>query len=167
LFRFILFVVVVSKLTLSARVLSRFTPVVVAVLEFFMLGRRTSTAVALSLGMCCCGFIIAGIGDLVFNLAAYSLALFSCLSQALYLITVDRTGRELGMQSHELLYYNSLLSLLVLLPMVLWTGELKSALFEFEGWTSPLFLFCLVMMLLLGMSLNYCQFLCTQGKQPL
>lgn len=147
-------------------VLKRFTPLLVAAAEFVLFGKRTSRRVLAALALCMIGFILAGLGDLVFDARAYALAMISCASQGAYMISVDHVGRALEMQSHELLYYNSLLSLLVILPWVVYTGEMQSALFEYAGWSSPLFLFALSAMILLGMSLNYTMFLCTQVSAP-
>lgn len=144
-------------------VLKRFTPLVVVGLEYALYRRIATSRVLVSLALCASGFVLAGLGDLVFDAGAYGLAISSCVSQALYLMSVDRVGRELGLASHELLYYNSLLSLVALAPFVAATGEMRQALFEFQGWTDTTFLTCLLIMLLLGISLNYCQFLCTQG----
>jgi len=148
-------------------VLKRFTPALVALAEFVLFGRRVSRLVVTSLLLVTVGFVVAGAGDLVFDLKAYSLALLSCTLQAGYLIVAERSGRELALQSHELLFYNSLLSLPFLLSLVTWSGELGEALFVYPFWSSPTFLVCLCAMVLMGMSLNYTQFLCTQVNSPL
>lgn len=143
-------------------VLKRFTPLLVASAEWVWFGRRTSPRVMAALALCTGGFVLAGLGDLVFDAKAYALAMISCASQAAYMISVERVGKALEMQSHELLYYNSLLSLSMILPWVLYTGELHASLFEYPHWNSPLFLAALGMMVLLGISLNWTMFLCTQ-----
>ena len=145
-------------------VLKRFTPILVAGMELLLLGRRTSSKVTASLALCAGGFVLAGMGDLVFDARAYALAMLSCASQAAYLMSVERVGKELQMQSHEMLFYNSALSLLLLTPIVLATGELQACITEYTRWSDPTFIACFTLMLAFGMSLNYCQFLCTQGQ---
>lgn len=146
-------------------VLKRFTPIIVAVIEYVLWKRTTTRMVTMSLLLCASGFILAGLGDLVFDFGAYTLAIASCVSQALYLINVDKVGKELSLTSHELLYYNSLISLFLLAPFVWLTGELHASLFIYDGWSNPTFLIGLIVMLALGTSLNYFQFLCTQGQE--
>lgn len=147
-------------------VLKRATPILVAVMEYAWLKRRSTRMVVASLALCMAGFILAGLGDLVFDAKAYALALVSCASQAMYLLQVDKVGKELQVNSHELLYYNSLISLVLLTPVVLLTGELRESLFVYDRWSDPWFLASLFVMLLFGMSLNFFQFLCTQGQPP-
>ena len=148
-------------------VLKRATPIIVAVLEYVWFHRTSTRLVITSLALCMSGFVLAGLGDLVFDANAYGLALLSCGSQAMYLLQVDKIGRELQMNSHELLYYNSLISMFILTPVVLLTGELHQSLFVYNRWSDPIFLICLLLMLFFGMSLNGLQFLCTQTNSPL
>ncbi|KAK3255046.1 hypothetical protein CYMTET_35759 [Cymbomonas tetramitiformis] len=73
------------------------------------------------------GTLVAGIGDLSFDLKGYAMACTSCLLQSTYLLCVQKTGVENGIDSNTLLLYNSILSIPVLMIIVLLDGEYGSA----------------------------------------
>lgn len=144
-------------------VLKRLTPVMVLVGKFLMGGGTPSKQVTLSVVTVVSGCIMAGFGDLSFDLRGYSAALISCALQTSYLLLVERTGTEKGFNSMELLLYNGILSLPVLLIIILVTGEVWDS-FESirsQSQESLAFLPLLFASLLMGSLLNYCLFLCT------
>ncbi len=57
----------------------------------------------------------------------------SCTLQATYLILVERTGAERGVGSVELLMYNSVISIPVLLFLVVARGEVQPAWEDFHS----------------------------------
>ena len=93
----------------------------------------------------------------------------SCTLQATYLILVERTGAERGVGSVELLMYNSVISIPVLLFLVVARGEVQPAWEDFHsawaasGWFPLLFALCGVM----GCFLNFSLFLCTMNNSAL
>lgn len=144
-------------------VLKRLTPVMVLVGKSFMGGAIPSKQITLSVLTVVSGCIMAGFGDLSFDLSGYSAALISCALQTSYLLLVERTGTEKGFNSMELLLYNGILSLPVLLIIILGTGEVWDS-FEsmrIQSRESLAFLPLLLVSLLMGSLLNYCLFLCT------
>lgn len=98
------------------------------------------------------------------HMAAPLTGLFVCLQQATYLLLVERSGGEKGMTSLELLLYNSILSLPVLVLLIFATGEVYEsvpAIFTTAASHGSYFLFNLVISLFIGVLLNYSLFLCT------
>jgi len=71
--------------------------------------------------------IIAALGDFSLDLLGYSLALTSVFFQTAYLVLVERSAAEDGLSSVELMYYNSFLSLPVLVFLITVTGEFTLA----------------------------------------
>lgn len=144
-------------------VLKRLTPVMVLVGKVLMGGGAPSNQIILSVITVVSGCIMAGFGDLSFDLSGYSAALISCALQTTYLLLVERSGTEKGFNSMELLLYNGILSLPVLLIIVVGTGEVWDS-FESlrrQSHESLAFLPLVLASLLMGSLLNYCLFLCT------
>ena len=150
--------------------LKRATPLVVLGWGVVGEGKFPKREVALSVGTTVLGCIVAGIGDISFDLYGYAFAFTSCLLQAAYLITVQKTGAEKGVDSTSLLLYNSLLSIPPLIVLVILDGSLAaslSSLREREELRSGPFLFSMANALLLGVLLNYALFLCTECNSAL
>ncbi|CAM6030664.1 unnamed protein product [Sphagnum balticum] len=144
-------------------VLKRLTPVMVLVAKFVLGGALPSKEITLSVMTVVSGCIMAGIGDLSFEWSGYSAAFISCALQSTYLLLVERSGSEKGFNSMELLLYNGLLSLPVLIGIIFATGEVWNSAERIilESKTSLMFLPLLAASLMMGSLLNYCLFLCT------
>ena len=150
--------------------LKRATPLVVLAWGVVGEGKYPKREVALSVATTVLGCIVAGFGDLSFDLHGYAFAVISCLLQAAYLITVQKTGAEKGVDSTSLLLYNSLLSIPPLVALVIFDGSLAAAISALqirEELRSGPFCFAMVNALLLGVLLNYALFLCTECNSAL
>eukprot|EP01116_Phalansterium_solitarium_P003744 TRINITY_DN14563_c0_g1_i1.p1 TRINITY_DN14563_c0_g1~~TRINITY_DN14563_c0_g1_i1.p1 ORF type:complete len:341 (-),score=99.19 TRINITY_DN14563_c0_g1_i1:279-1301(-) len=145
--------------------LKRMIIVVVLAFEKAFLNKSSSSRVKLSAAVIVTGILIAGYGDLAFDPAGYFWAAASCFVQASYLIYVAKKGIE-GVDSHGMLFYNSLLSLPLVFPAVWLSGE-WAAIQTYPHLSNPYFQASFVMNLLLGSSLNYAIFLCTSYTSPL
>lgn len=149
--------------------LKRLTPVLIIVGKFAMGDGLPPRPVLLSVTTIVIGCIIAGFGDLSFDIVGYFLAFTSCVLQSTYLILVEKSGKEQGFNSHELLLYNAILSLPVLLVLIICSGEGLAALAALNQQTHapnsffPLLIFSLAM----GALLNYSLFLCTLWNSAL
>eukprot|EP01118_Nematostelium_gracile_P000866 TRINITY_DN10865_c0_g1_i1.p1 TRINITY_DN10865_c0_g1~~TRINITY_DN10865_c0_g1_i1.p1 ORF type:complete len:312 (-),score=65.33 TRINITY_DN10865_c0_g1_i1:4-939(-) len=147
-------------------VLKRMSTIFVMVGESIVLKKHSSFELKQSVFVIVAGAIIAGAGDLSFDLYAYFMACVSCVAQAAYLIYVAKTGAEKDLNSFGLLFYNSLLAVPFVLLVAIATGELTAArdyphLFDFR------FQILLLMNLILGSLLNYSLFLCTTVNSAL
>lgn len=144
----------------------RLTIAVVMVLEYFLLKKVPSKAIVLTVVVMSVGTVVAGLGDVSFDLTGYTMAIASCVLQALYLVVVAKKEKDLDLNTFGLLFYNSVLSL----PFVFLAGFLKSeysAAYTYPRWHEWSFLFNLLMACALGAFLNYSIFLCTLVNSPL
>ncbi|KAF6135658.1 hypothetical protein GIB67_028229 [Kingdonia uniflora] len=80
----------------------------------------------------------------------------------MYLVLVEKSGAEDVLSSVKIMFYNSLLSLLVLLFLIIATGEFPNFVsILFDKASSLSFLVVLIISLVMGIVLNYTMFLCT------
>eukprot|EP00898_Chlorokybus_atmophyticus_P005077 jgi/Chlat1/5570/Chrsp369S05364 len=142
-------------------VLKRLTPCVVLAMGGLVDRKLPSRNVSLSVMVTVLGCVVAGIGDLAFDLKGYAFACMSCLLQSAYLLCVQKTGVEKGISSSTLLAYNALLSIPPLFVIAAATGELSTAITALRLPHSVGFWFALIMTVAGGMLLNYALFLCT------
>jgi len=126
-------------------------------------GARVTASTLLTVGGC----ILAGAGDLAFDTRAYSFALTSCVLQTCYLLAVERAKG--GLSSHELLLYNSLLSVPLLLLICVLDGELLTAPASLRrlAYSGIADVATLVAAIILGVALNFSIFLCTRINSAL
>ena len=147
--------------------LKRLTPAFVLLASAFS-GRPPPPTVVMSTLLTVAGCVVAGIGDLAFDARAYALAVASCITQTAYLLTVERAKQ--GLSSHELLLYNSLLSVPFLLLMCILDGELASAptsLARLARTGGLPGLVTLAGAVFQGVLLNFSNFLCTRVNSAL
>eukprot|EP00271_Cylindrocystis_brebissonii_P009103 TRINITY_DN23753_c0_g1_i1.p1 TRINITY_DN23753_c0_g1~~TRINITY_DN23753_c0_g1_i1.p1 ORF type:complete len:373 (+),score=66.26 TRINITY_DN23753_c0_g1_i1:458-1576(+) len=142
-------------------VMKRLTPVMVLGAKWLLGDAPPPLQVTLSVLTVVAGCILAGLGDLTFDAMGYLMALTSCALQTTYLIMVERSGTEKGYNSNELLLYNAVLSLPVLILLTWGTGELRFALPALTTLLGTNFLWLVIVSLLMGCLLNYALFLCT------
>jgi solute carrier family 35 protein len=149
----------------------RLTPaVVMACNRAWRLAPDPSRAKALSVAVIVLGCVVAGAGDLEFDLGGYVSGFASCLLQAAYLIAVDRTGAERGVGSAELMTYNALLSAPLLLLATFATGELSAGVARVTRGVAESdggFLATFASALFAGALLNFSLFLCTLANSAL
>ncbi|BBG95377.1 UDP-N-acetylglucosamine transporter family [Prunus dulcis] len=82
--------------------------------------------------------------------------------QTMYLVLVEKSGAEDGLSSVEIMYYNSFLSLPVLMFLIVATGEFPNSLLLLIAKSNSFyFLVILILSFVMGIVLNYTMFLCT------
>lgn len=107
---------------------------------------------------------VAGFGDLSFNPRAYLFGFASVLSQALYLLLVQKHADDIG--AAESLHLNSYNTLPMLLLCSVLSGELHLALHDF-ALSSIGFILTFTVVIVFGCLLNYMLFLCTTYNSAL
>ncbi|KAG2438204.1 hypothetical protein HXX76_005808 [Chlamydomonas incerta] len=151
-------------------VLKRLTPMMVLTVKSIIRKRWPRLEISLSVLLVVAGCVVAGIGDLSFDLLGYLFALMSCTMQAAYLLLVEFQGEE-GVSTSEMLYYNAITSLPFLLLVCAATGEaaaLPAAYAAALAAHGPVALWTtLVSCSLFGCLLNYALFLCTVNNSAL
>jgi solute carrier family 35 protein len=141
-------------------VLKRLSTFFVLIGETVFLKKHSTWELKQAVLLIVAGAVIAGAGDLTFDLFAYIMALLSCFAQAAYLIFVAKSGAETGINSFGLLLYNSLLAIPFMVVIVIGTGELSDVQ-TYPHWSNTEFQVCFWINLVLGSLLNYSMFLCT------
>ncbi|KAG2450812.1 hypothetical protein HYH02_004647 [Chlamydomonas schloesseri] len=151
-------------------VLKRLTPMMVLTVKAVIRKRWPRLEISLSVLLVVAGCVVAGIGDLSFDLLGYLFALMSCTMQAAYLLLVEFQGEE-GVSTSEMLYYNAITSLPFLLLVTAATGEaaaLPAAYAAAVATHGPVALWAtLVSCSLFGCLLNFALFLCTVNNSAL
>jgi len=147
-------------------VLKRLVTLFVLVGERVFMHKYASSDIHKSVVVIVAGAIIAGAGDITFDLLAYVMACGSCFAQAAYLIYVAKTGAEKDLNSFGLLFYNSLLAI-PFVALIAYVNDEFTLVSEYTNLWDAKFQFCLIVNLALGSLLNYSMFLCTTVNSPL
>jgi len=145
--------------------LRRFTTFIVIVAEFLLLGKRVPKDEFNSVVLMVVGAMIAGWGDLTFDMYGYLLTVLNCVVTAVYLVLIAKKSKETGLNTVGLMFYNNLLSLPFLVGLVVVTEW--DTLANFDGWSSVGFHFFFWMSAILAFALNYFVFLCSTVNSPL
>ncbi|XP_022084810.1 UDP-galactose/UDP-glucose transporter 7-like [Acanthaster planci] len=120
-----------------------------------------SLFVVVSIAVMTLGCVFTGLGDLTFDLAAYTFGLLSVFSQALYLTLVQSLSlQENTLSAAGIAYLNSLNCLVPLLLYTAYTSEFARV-WDFPDLHSSRFLLAFLVVISMGCALNYSVFLCT------
>mmetsp|Transcript_10192 Transcript_10192/g.25578 ORF Transcript_10192/g.25578 Transcript_10192/m.25578 type:complete len:343 (+) Transcript_10192:193-1221(+) len=144
--------------------LRRFTTVLVMLFQYFFLKRSTPRDEALTVFGMIFGASIAAAVDLNASFIGYIEVLLNCLFTALYLVDIQYRSAETQLNSYGLMYYNCVLSLPVIFPIMLF--ELESVL-EYPLLRDPTFLFWFFMSGILAFYINFFIFQCSTLNSPL
>jgi len=151
-------------------VIKRLTPMIVLVFKAIVRKHWPPVQIIASVVMVVVGCIVAGVGDLMFDLSGYVFCLLSCACQAAYLLLVEFKGHDEATSS-ELLYYNSITALPLLLGIAVAAGEVHALPLAYAvgiqthgaSWLWTAILSCSFM----GCLLNYALFWCTTTNTAL
>ncbi|ESN92315.1 hypothetical protein HELRODRAFT_122800, partial [Helobdella robusta] len=150
-------------------VIKRCAPVVILILGVAILNKPLpQVSVCLSVGMITGGCIVAGYGDLTFEPWSYLCGFSSVLSQAIYLLLVQKHASDFG--AAESLHLNSFNTLPLLLIISLVAQEFNTALKQFLLNIITLnigFILTFTAVIVFGCLLNYLLFLCTTYNSAL
>ncbi|CAI5522755.1 unnamed protein product [Closterium sp. Naga37s-1] len=141
-------------------VLKSATTPFVLLLDYLLRAKRASLRVQLSVYMTALGGVIAGTGDLTFDLPGYVLALSSALATAAYVVIVGKLGEELQLDSFTLLLYNNCWSLPFSFLLLALNGELPAVQRVLQS-RDAMFLTCFVLSCASAFVLNLATYLCT------
>ncbi|CAL1536676.1 unnamed protein product [Lymnaea stagnalis] len=147
-------------------VLRRFSILFTMVAEYYILSIRPSRFVQVTVYLMILGAVIAAGADLAFDLVGYTFILLNDLTTAANGVYTKQKLEAKGLGKYGLLYYNSLLMLLPMFMLTVYSGELGEAL-VFTEWTDPLFLVQFILSCLMGFVLNYSIILCTSHNSAL
>lgn len=146
--------------------LRRFTLLFTILLERYWLKKTHDWPTLSAMGIMIGGALIAAATDLTFNPSGYAAVLCNDLLTSLYLIMVKNTPATNGLSTTGMLFYNSTLSLPMLLMAMIYMGEPRAVL-TYPQLYSPNFLLVLFLASALGLSINHSTFVCTRINEPL
>jgi len=149
----------------SYGVVKRLAPLATVTVEYIVLGKVYSLQTYGTLIMMIFGTILASKNDLNSVADGWMYGLLSCLLQACCLVLVKKSGVEGDLGIFGLCYYHSLFSFVLLTLLVLLSGEYQYA-HQHDALTNWTFFVLVLVSSVVGIVLNFVQFLCSQRTTP-
>eukprot|EP01119_Soliformovum_irregulare_P019350 TRINITY_DN609_c0_g1_i2.p1 TRINITY_DN609_c0_g1~~TRINITY_DN609_c0_g1_i2.p1 ORF type:complete len:315 (+),score=39.46 TRINITY_DN609_c0_g1_i2:147-1091(+) len=143
----------------------RLTTFIVIVWQYILLKKTVPTDEFASVVVMILGATVAGGGDLDASVWGYLLTIANCVTTAWYLVLINKTTEDTGLQTFGLMFYNNILSMPIMVIAVLLT-EIPQ-LMEYPHWLNPGFIFTFILSSSLAIVLNYFVFLCSTVNSPL
>ncbi|KAJ3679505.1 hypothetical protein LUZ60_017516 [Juncus effusus] len=140
--------------------LRRTTVVFTMLVEFLLTKQKYTPPVFGSVALIVFGAFIAGARDLSFDVYGYGMVFLANITTALYLATINRTGKSSGLNSFGLMWCNGLVCGPILLFWTFIRGDLQLTL-NFPHLFAPGFLAVMCLSCVLAFFLNYFIFLNT------
>eukprot|EP00727_Mastigamoeba_balamuthi_P007787 m51a1_g3629 putative dmt family transporter: udpglucuronic acid udp-n- (323) ;mRNA; f:130498-132466 len=145
--------------------LRRLTTFIVMAGEFVYLGKRVPRDEFLSVVLMVGGAFVMAYGDLTFNVFGYAMTLLNCVVTAGYLVCIKVTKNKTNCSEFEMMFYNNMLSVPLIVVLVLALEWKSVAAYEYLwDWG---FLLCFFMSSVQAFLLNYFIFLCSTVNSPL
>ncbi|XP_023547093.1 nucleotide-sugar uncharacterized transporter 3-like [Cucurbita pepo subsp. pepo] len=140
--------------------LRRTTVAFTMIAEYVLTGQTHSSFVVASVGMIILGAIVAGAGDLSFDIYAYGVVFLANISTAVYLASIARIGKSSGLNTFGLMWCNGVICGPFLLLWITIKGDIETTL-NFPYIFSFGFLLVMLLSCIMAFSINYYVFLNT------
>jgi len=113
------------------------------------------------------GAVIAGYGDVSFDLTGYLFACGSVIAHGAYLVYLSKSRVDSGMEVFGLLFYTSALSWPVVVGVTILDGELMHTLTHYDFVNNLELTYSFLITIICGILLNFSIFFCTLVNGPL
>jgi len=110
------------------------TTTIVTIGDFLVFRQPTSREIMFALSLMVASSIVAAYNDLAFDFYGYCWMSLNCVVSAVYLLYMRKAMKETGLSDFGLVYYNNLLAIPTVLPILLLSGELPSV---YNDWGTP------------------------------
>ncbi|KRX95875.1 UDP-glucuronic acid/UDP-N-acetylgalactosamine transporter [Trichinella pseudospiralis] len=134
--------------------------------EFIFLGYRFSRSVKLAIFLMILGAIVAAVNDIYIDIIGCGYVLFNDLMTAANTICVKEKMNSVNLPKNDMLFYNAVCSLPILLCCCLLVDDLNEIIY-FEFWKDWVFLLLFCCSCIGGYLLNMSTILCTHFNSPL
>jgi len=169
----ILFVLMLTSGSFSLKYLSvpmvtifkNITTCLVAFGDFFFFSQRVTFGISLSVLLMFVSSLIAGFLDLYFTAVGYAWMSFNCTISAAYVLYMRFAMKKTQLDEWGMVFYNNLLAVPTLLPILLVSGEL-SALSEQTPSVSKVFLVLFIWSGISGLCLSVSSFWAIKTTSP-
>jgi GDP-mannose transporter len=129
--------------------------------DYFLFGESFTMVVVVSIMLMTLGAVMAGLNDLEFSLIGYCWVAVNCLCTSSYTLYMRYASTNIKLPRFGMIYYNNLLSALILLPICMLRQEYK-ALYDSEMMT-PYFIICNTLAGVVGFYLNFASLWCVSA----
>lgn len=130
------------------------------ILEIVLLRSRPGWMIHISVYSMIIGAFVAAADDLSFNLKGYVFVMITNVLTALYTVCIKKKLNSKVMGMFQLMFYNSLFSMIPAIIATSATGDFKKIL-KYDKWDNPWFLSCFLLSCLMGFLLAMSTYLCT------
>ena len=134
--------------------------------KFLLRNQKATRGIWGSVVIITLGTFIAASGDLNFDRNSYLYGVTSVVTQALYLITLQKTGMEKNIGAMSIVYVNSINCMPIMMVLCFITGDI-SAIARYPHWDQPGFIFSFFGLVASGCIFTYSMFLCTTTNSAL
>jgi len=146
--------------------LRRFSLLITLILEKTVYSKKHDFTTNVTTFVMLLGAVLAACTDLTFNAIGYSAIFFNDVFTALYLVLVKNIKGIKDISTVGLIFYNSALSLPLLLVGFVMSGEL-GRLGTYPYWHVPGLQAVLCATSVLGLTINHSTFVCTRVNEPI
>jgi len=162
----ILFILMLSTGSYALKILSipmvtifkNFSTTLVAFGDFAFFGQELTSGIVASVVIMVLASVVAGANDLAFNLNGYMWMIMNCLVSAAYVLYMRYAMKKTRLNEWGAVYYNNLLAIPTLLPVLFFTGELQGfSTYDHSNFTNSF----LIMVFICGLSgflISVCSF---------
>lgn len=133
--------------------------------DFALFGQQLSKGILQSIFLMIFGSLVAGFNDLSFNYEGYKWMTINCIVSASYVLYMRFAMKKTQLNEWGMLYYNNVLAIPTLIPLLFKTGEYPKVFDTFESYTVG-FYFTLFLSGVIGFAISLSSFWAVNATSP-